>query len=72
MSSSTELTSQTGFIGTLLEPGSSLNPVLLNILDAAFVALLLVFVMLAFVTGGNPHIFVLTFIELALWASVKW
>ncbi len=72
MSSPTESSDQASFIGTLLEPGSSLNPVFLNILDAAFVALLLVFVILAFVTAGNPHIFVLAFIELVLWASVKW
>lgn len=65
-------TDQLDFIGTILQPGSSLNPVFLRILDGAFVALLLVFVMLAFVTSGNLHIFALMFIELGLWASVKW
>lgn len=65
-------TEQLDFIGTILQPGSSLNPAFLNILDGAFVALLLVFVMLAFVTSGNPHIFALMLVELGLWASVKW
>lgn len=69
---STESTEQVDFIGTILQPGSSLNPVFLNILDGAFVALFLVFIALAFVTSGNLHIFVLMFIELALWGSVKW
>jgi hypothetical protein len=65
-------TEQIGFIGTILQPGSSLNPIFLHILDGAFVALFLVFIMLAVMTSGNPHIFALMFIELALWASVKW
>lgn len=63
---------QTSFLGSILQPGSSLHPVFLYILDGAFTALLLVFIVLAFVTSGNPHIFALMFIELALWASVKW
>jgi hypothetical protein len=63
---------QTGFLATLLQPGSSLDPRFLNILDAAFTALFIVFLILAFATAGNPHIFALMFIELALWASVKW
>ncbi|GLB33606.1 putative ER protein Pkr1 [Lyophyllum shimeji] len=60
------------FFGDILKPGSSLNPTFLAILDAAFVALFLVFVGLAFATSGNFHIFALMAIELALWASVKW
>ncbi|KXN87861.1 V-type ATPase assembly factor PKR1 [Leucoagaricus sp. SymC.cos] len=67
-----EPTEQLGFIGLILQPGSSLNSTFLYFLDGAFVALFLVFIMLAFVTSGNPHIFALMFIELALWASVKW
>ncbi|KAH9843700.1 uncharacterized protein C8Q71DRAFT_10680 [Rhodofomes roseus] len=57
---------------TLLAPGSSLHPTLLLLLDAAFVALFLVFLSLAILTRGNVHLLVLMVIEVALWGSVKW
>ncbi|KAF8076186.1 hypothetical protein FPV67DRAFT_1664480 [Lyophyllum atratum] len=60
------------FFANILKPGSSLHPTFLAILDAVFAFLFLVFIALAFVTSGNPHIFALMVIELALWASVKW
>ncbi|KAF5387773.1 hypothetical protein D9615_000212 [Tricholomella constricta] len=60
------------FFANILKPGSSLSPTFLVILDGAFVSLFLVFVVLAFLTSGNLHIFALMAIELALWASVKW
>ncbi|KAF9449923.1 hypothetical protein P691DRAFT_811488 [Macrolepiota fuliginosa MF-IS2] len=66
------MASTESFLDSILQPGSSLNPTFLNILDGAFVTLFLVFVALAFVTAGNLHIFALMFIELGLWASVKW
>jgi ER protein Pkr1 len=60
------------FIATILKPGSSLNPTFLTILDGAFACLFLVLVVLALLTSGNLHVFVLLAIELSLWASVKW
>ena len=57
---------------SILKPGSSLNPTFLTVLDGAFILLFLVFIVLAFLTSGNMHLFVLMGIELALWASVKW
>lgn len=63
---------QTGFLTDILTPGSSLRPEFLLILDAAFTALLCVFVVLLFLTRGSIHIFVLIGIEGCLWASVKW
>ncbi|TFK43140.1 hypothetical protein BDQ12DRAFT_674468 [Crucibulum laeve] len=60
------------FFATILEPGSSRNPVFLAILDGAFIFLLLVLLSLAYLTSGNPHIFALIGIELCLWGSVKW
>ena len=56
----------------ILTPGSSLHPTFLLIVDVVFVFLLLVLILLAFVTGGNFHFFVLIFVSLGLWASVKW
>lgn len=64
--------SSEGIFANILEPGSSLNPTFLAILDAIFLLLFLLFVALAFVTSGNFHIFALMTIELGLWASVKW
>lgn len=61
-----------GIFDNILKPGSSLNPAFLAILDAIFLFLFLLFVVLAFVTSGNLHIFALMTIELGLWASVKW
>lgn len=60
------------FFDQILEPGSSLHPTFLLIVDAAFTVLLLVFIVLAVLTGGNLHVFALMAIELGLWASVKW
>ena len=60
------------FIANILKPGSSLHPTFLLIVDGAFSFLLFVFIILAFLTAGNIHIFALIGIEMALWASVKW
>ncbi|KAG5643765.1 hypothetical protein DXG03_009644 [Asterophora parasitica] len=60
------------FFANILTPGSSLNPTFIAILDGAFVLLFLVFVVLAFLTSGNVHIFILMAIEIALWTTVKW
>ncbi|KDR83337.1 hypothetical protein GALMADRAFT_109699 [Galerina marginata CBS 339.88] len=62
----------TSFFANILTPGSSLHPTFLLVVDCAFLILLLVFVVLALLTSGNPHIFALMVIELCLWASVKW
>lgn len=58
--------------GPVLEPGSSFNPAFLLVVDGAFAFLFVVLVAMAVLTQGNVHLIVLTFIELALWASVKW
>ena len=58
--------------GGILEPGSSLNPTFLLVVDGVFATLFVVLVALAVLTRGNVHLIVLTFIELGLWASVKW
>ena len=58
--------------GSILEPGSSLNPTFLLVVDGAFASLFAVLVTMAVLTHGNLHLLFLTFIELALWASVKW
>jgi uncharacterized membrane protein len=60
------------FVEDILKPGSSLNPTFLAILDAAFACLFVVFLVLAFLSSGNIHVFALLGIELCLWASVKW
>ncbi|KAF7331914.1 hypothetical protein MKEN_00071700 [Mycena kentingensis (nom. inval.)] len=60
-----------GFLSSILRPGSALEPRALLILDAAFAALLAILLILAVLTKGNIHIFVLIAIELCLWASVK-
>ncbi|KAF9644399.1 hypothetical protein BDM02DRAFT_3121964 [Thelephora ganbajun] len=60
------------FFGTILEPGSSFNPTFLLVVDGAFTSLFVVLVTLAVLTKGNVHLIFLTFIELALWVSVKW
>ncbi|KAF8192435.1 hypothetical protein BJ912DRAFT_261025 [Pholiota molesta] len=62
----------TPFFSQILKPGSSLHPTFLLIVDCAFLLLLLVFIALIFVTGGNLHVFALIAIELGLWGSVKW
>ncbi|PPQ95508.1 hypothetical protein CVT26_008536 [Gymnopilus dilepis] len=68
----TQADSLASFFSNILSPGSSLHPTFLLIVDCAFLLLLLLFITLAFVTSGNPHIFALMGIELCLWASVKW
>ena len=60
------------FFGTILEPGSSFSPTFLLVADGTFAFLFLVLVSFAVLTRGNIHLIFLTFIELALWASVKW
>jgi hypothetical protein len=72
MAFSEEAKPEESFIATILQPGSSLNPTFLAILDGAFASLFLVLLVLALLTSGNLHVFVLLGIELSLWASVKW
>lgn len=60
------------FFGTILEPGSSFNPTFLFVADGAFASLFVVLACFTVLTRGNMHLIFLTFIELALWASVKW
>jgi len=60
------------FISNILKPGSSLHPTFLLIVDGAFAFLFIIFIILAFMTSGNIHIFGLMGIELCLWGSVKW
>jgi hypothetical protein len=62
----------TSFFGSILEPGSSFNPIFLLVVDATFASLFFVLVACAVLTQGNIHLVFLTFIELALWMSVKW
>ncbi|KAI6035226.1 ER protein Pkr1-domain-containing protein [Pisolithus orientalis] len=61
-----------GFFAFVLKPGSSLHPAFLLAVDCCFAALFFVLVWLAYLTKGNVHFFILLFIELLLWASVKW
>lgn len=67
-----EVETEESFINTILKPGSSLNPTFLAVLDGAFACLFSVLLVLAFLTSGNIHVFVLLGIEFSLWASVKW
>ena len=60
------------FLGSILEPGSSFNPTFLLILHGVFLSLFLILATFAVLTSGNIHLICLTFIELALWISVKW
>lgn len=59
-------------LSNVLTPGSSLHPTLLLFLDVCFGALLGVLGTLLVLTRGNIHFIFLIFIELCLWASVKW
>jgi hypothetical protein len=59
-------------LSNILEPGFSLNPTFLLVVDCVLAALLVVLLSLAYLTSGNLHIIAMTGIELALWASVKW
>lgn len=58
-------------ISHILTPGSTLNAPFLLVLDGAFAILLVVFLSLLAATW-SLHFVALTFIELGLWASVKW
>jgi hypothetical protein len=64
--------SESSFFSNILQPGSSLNPSFLFIVDCILGSLLIVLLSLACLTSGNLHIFALIAIELALWASIKW
>lgn len=65
-------TSGNDFLSTVLEPGSSLNPTFLLIVDGVLALLALTLVSLIVVTGGSVHPIALLLIELALWVSIKW
>lgn len=60
------------FFGTILESGSSFNPAFLLVVDGTFAFLFIVLASFMVLTRGNIHLIFLTFIEVALWASVKW
>jgi hypothetical protein len=60
------------FFGSLLEPGSSFDPTFLLVVDGTFAFLFIVLTSFTILARGNVHLIFLTFIELALWASVKW
>lgn len=60
------------FLSNLLRPESSLDPTFLLIVDGAFATLLSIFLGLLYLTQGNGHLFVLLFITIGFWASVKW
>jgi hypothetical protein len=67
-----EETQSSPFLGSILEPGSSFDPTFLFVVDGVFLSLFIVLVTFAILTRGNIHLIFLTFIELALWVSVKW
>jgi len=60
------------FLFNILAPGSSLNPTFLLVVDGVLALLALTLLSLVVVTSGNVHVIALLFIELALWASIKW
>jgi hypothetical protein len=55
---------------SLFQPG--LNTPMRRAMDACFYALLFVLIGLAFVTGGNIHVFALFAIALGLFLAVHW
>ena len=65
-------TEEPSFIADILTPGSSRYASWQLLLDAAFAALLCVLLGLVWLTRGNIHIFGLIFIEICLYASIKW
>jgi len=67
-----EESQSSSLFGSILEPGSSFDPTFLLVTDGVFASLFAVLVTLAVLTQGNVHLIFLTFIELALWGSVKW
>jgi hypothetical protein len=64
--------SENDFFSNILAPGSSLNPTFLLVVDGVLALLALILLSFVIVTGGNLHLVALLFIELALWASIKW
>ena len=64
--------SDSDFLSNILEPGSSLNPTFLLVVDGVLALLSLTLGSLVFITGGNIHLIALLFIALALWVSIKW
>jgi len=64
--------SENDFFSNILTPGSSLDPAFLLVVDGVLALLALTLLSLVIVTGGNVHLIALLFIELALWASIKW
>jgi len=59
------------FLTQILDPGSSLHPTFLLILDGVLGALFLLLLLLLIVSE-NVHFLALLGIELGLWASIKW
>jgi len=64
--------SDNDFLSNILAPGSSLNPTFLLVVDSVLALLALTLLLLVVATSGNFHVIALLFIELALWASIKW
>jgi ER protein Pkr1 len=64
--------SENDLFANILAPGSSLNPTFLLVVDGVLALLALTLLSLVVVTGGNVHLIALLFIELGLWASIKW
>lgn len=64
--------SDSDFLSNILEPGSSLNPTFLLVVDGVLALLSLTLGSLVFITRGNVHLIALLFIALALWVSIKW
>lgn len=56
----------------ILQPGSSLHPTFLLILDVVLGSLALLLALLLYLTSGNLHFVGLLAIELSLWATLKW
>lgn len=59
-------------LSVILQPGSSLHPTFLLILDIVLGFLAVLLALLLYLTSGNLHFAGLLGIELALWASIKW
>jgi hypothetical protein len=55
---------------SLFQPG--LNTPMRRAMDACFCALFVVLAGLAFVTGGNPHVFALLGLSIGLFLAVHW
>jgi ER protein Pkr1 len=59
-------------LSVILQPGSSLHPTFLLILDVVLGSLALLLLALLYLTGGNLHFVGLLGVELSLWATLKW